>query len=489
MQGSVRAPEILRSGIEWFNVARPLSLQSLRGKVVILDFWTFCCINCMQILPSLRKVEEAFPEEVAVIGVHSPKFTAEHDGRTVAHAIARYGITHPVAHDPEFQLWKSFAVRAWPTLVFIAPDGSVVGQHSGEPDPEKLLQAVREMIERARNGGQLKPSPLPLAGTSTADGALAFPGKMKPLATSTRLQRWAITDGGHHQIVMLSEKGREAGRIGSGALGFDDGNLRTATFNRPQGLICAADVIYVADTGNHAIRKIDLAAGRVTTLAGMGRRGGALPQAAPSLETALASPWDLELDGDTLYFANAGTHQLGRIDLANGTARALAGDGGEAIEDGPAAQARLAQPSGLALSPDRSVLYFVDSETSSVRALRSGDAPAVQTLVGTGLFDFGHQNGDFVEARFQHPLGLCFADGTLLVADSYNGVIRALDLETRRVSDFDDNEFFCADPVCLPAGEPAGVTADAENVYMVDTNNHRIVAYEPRERRYRTWFA
>ena len=416
MPASVHAPELVRPGITWFNTPYGISLQSQRGKIVILDFWTFCCINCLQLLPSLRRVEAAFPDEVTVIGVHSPKFAAEHDDAKVAAAIARYGIMHPVAHDPKFQLWKSFAVKAWPTLVFIGPDGKIVGQHAGEPDPERLLQAVAEQVRIARSAGALQPKPLEFAGIKTSDGSLAFPGKMKPLADG---ERFAIADAGHHQIVLLDRSGREAGRIGSGTPGLADGPWRGASFNQPQGMIAAPDTIYVADTGSHAIRKIDLQSRTVTTLAGTGQRGRALPESAPALPTALASPWDLELDGASLYVANAGTHQLGRLDLATGTIEALAGDGAEAIEDGPARAAHLAQPSGLALSPDRRTLYFVDSETSSVRALHLNSSDAeVETLVGTGLFDFGHRNGEFAQAQFQHPLGLCWADGKLLVADS-----------------------------------------------------------------------
>ncbi|MBI3451658.1 MAG: hypothetical protein HY057_02280, partial [Rhodospirillales bacterium] len=224
---------------------------------------------------------------------------------------------------------------------------------------------------------------------------------------------------------------------------------------------------------------------------GTGQRGPSLGTGTSARETALASPWDLEIAGQALFFANAGTHQLGALDLARGIVRRLAGIGHEAIADGPADDARLAQPSGLALDAAGQRLYFADSETSAVRVLILGDAPRIETLVGTGLFDFGHVNGDFATARLQHPLGLAWQPdgGQVLVADSYNGRIRALDPGARRASDADEG-VECADPVCLPAGEPAGIAvAGPDRALVVDTNNHRVVEYDFAARRYRSWAA
>lgn len=491
MTASVRAPEIDRPGLVWFNVARPLSLAELRGRLVILDFWTFCCINCMHVLPALRRVEERFPEEVVVVGVHSPKFAAEKDPANVERAIARYGIVHPVVHDPEFRIWRDYAVRAWPSLVFIDPDGREAGRHAGEADGDLLVQAIGNALAQYRQNGVLRPGTLDLAPVPSQAGRFAFPGKIKPFPATGEPRHWALADAGHHQIAVLDDSGRETARFGSGSPGLEDGPAAQARFNGPQGLICGEDpdgrmAIFVADTGSHAIRQIDVASGMVTTLAGNGRRGPVLGATDSAAASALASPWDLELAGTTLYFANAGTHQLGLLDLAAGTVAALSGDGGETILDGPALAARLAQPSGLALSPDGAQLYFADSETSSVRVLHLSEL-RVETLVGTGLFDFGHVNGAFLDARLQHALGLCWWNGNFAVADSYNGALRVLDLMLREVRDLDDG-FLCEDPVCLPLSEPAGIWAEGEDRLLVaDTNNHRILEYLPGERRYRTW--
>lgn len=490
MGSVVHAPEIDRPGLQWFNVPRPLSLADLAGKLVILDFWTFCCINCMHIIPILQRIEEAFPNEVVVIGVHSPKFAAERDPANVVKAIARYGIRHPVVHDPDHVLWREFAVRAWPTLTFISPDGYVIGQVSGEPDPQKLMDVVAKTIAEGKAEGELRPSPLTLAPLEDAEatGHLRFPGKIKALPRGDEAAGWVLADSGNHRIVLVDMDGKVRRIVGTGKAGFADGDSKTASFNSPQGLVATSDAIYVADTFNHALRKIDVASGQVTTLAGNGRRGRGLGAPVAARDATLASPWDVELSGARLYFANAGTHQLGVLDLTDDTVARLAGSGAEAITDGPAAEAALAQPSGLALSADRTQLYFADSETSAARVLDL-ESGMVHTLVGKGLFAFGHRNGPFDEALLQHPLGIAVLDEHhVVVADSYNNALRLLDLRVRRVADLDDG-FTCLDPVCYPLGEPAAVTADGDGRLLVsDTNNHRILDFDLAQRTYKTWF-
>jgi thiol-disulfide isomerase/thioredoxin len=479
MLGSVRAPELDRPGLTWFNVPGPLNLGDLAGKLVILDFWTFCCINCMHVLQTLSRIEARFPDTVAVIGIHSPKFTAEKDPANVAAAIARYRIAHPVIHDPAMDLWKQYAVRAWPTLVFIAPDGSVLGTSSGEADADKLIAFIEENLESFKSKDALKPSLLTLTNAPTFETSrLSFPGKAKPLLLDNGIVGWAVADAGHHQIALLDVTGREIARYGSGKAGFDDGPSEKATFRDPQGLATNDTTLYVADTGNHAIRAIDLGSGQVSTLAGTGKRGRILGAYTEARTTALASPWDIILVDNVLAFANAGTHQLGALDPDQGIVARLAGSGAEGIEDTLASEAALAQPSGLSYDPETGRLYFADSETSSIRFLQLGDDHQVMTLLGSGLFDFGHVNGSFLTARLQHPLGLSFYGNEIIVADSYNNRLAVLDLESEEVRELDDG-FTCNDPVCLPLAEPAGVHHDgASQLIVSDTNNHRLVVYD-----------
>jgi thiol-disulfide isomerase/thioredoxin len=485
----VHAPDFGRFDLPWFNVATRLSLADLAGRLVILDFWTFCCINCMQVLPTLRRVEEVFPDDVVVIGVHSPKFEAEREPEKLKAAIARYDIRHPVVHDPKMIIWQHYGVRAWPTLVFVSPDGYVIGHAAGEPDPDRLHEVVGNVVAKGKTDGSIRSAALELELPPTPLGSLLFPGKLKPLPMANDEPRWGVADGGHHQIVELDTSWRERARYGSGKAGFEDGARDLARFNAPQGLIADDAAIFVADTGNHAIRRIDRKTGAVTTLAGNGRRGQRLTRTVPGRDAALASVWDLERRGTELYFANAGSHQIGLLDLGDGAVRPLAGTGGENIEDGRALDALLAQPSGLALAPDGRRLAFADSETSSIRLLDlSGATPVVRTLVGTGLFDFGHRNGKLDEALLQHPLGVAWLDnGRLAIADSYNGAVRVIDLAAGSIDDLDDGRFVCQDALCVPLDEPAGVAVDGRGRILVsDTNNHRIVAYDPATQSYQT---
>ena len=480
MFGPTRAPEIDRAGLSWFNTDKPLSIKALAGRLVILDFWTFCCINCMHILPILRRVEEAFPDEVAVIGVHSPKFAAERKAANVAQAIARYDVRHPVVHDPYMSIWQDYAVRAWPTLAFVSPDGRVIGQTSGEPSPQALLAGVEEMLRQFREEGSVRPGIPLLAEPERPASRLLFPGKIK----SAGKGQWLVADAGHHQIVQFDDQGTELARYGSGEAGLMDGDAASARFSSPQGLAADDRFIWVADTGNHALRRIERTSGHVITIAGDGSRGPILHGSVPAQSVALASPWDVELVDGHVFIANAGTHQLAVYDPASDHLAVAAGTGGENLRDGAAAHALLAQPSGLARHGDG--LYFADSETSSIRRLDliSGE---VETLVGQGLFDFGAEDGPFDEALLQHALGVAVeSDGSVLVADSYNGLIRRLDPSRRTASTIDLGD--CADDLCLPLAEPAGIAVVGPGrLLLSDTNNHRILEIDLKAKSYRSW--
>ena len=469
----IHAPKLNAQNLPWFNVKAPLDLPDLKGKLAILDFWTFCCINCIHIIPTLKKIEEKFPDSVVVIGVHSPKFPGEKVTDNVRMAIDRYEIVHPIVHDEHFTIWKSYTVRAWPTLIFIGPDGYILGQLPGEPDPEMLEASVTQVVEDMKQKGVLEANAKELLQPPAIlpDTTLKFPGK---IAFNPQADEFAIADCNHNQIVTADRQGKITRRIGCGNPGQKNGLFEDAEFFRPQGLCFDGQTIWVADTENHLIRKIDLTANLVATVVGTGKQGGFLKHRGPGKEIAISSPWDVSLKDNRLYFANAGTHQIGLYEIQEGMARLFSGTGAESIIDGPCNHATFSQPSGLSIGENR--LFLADSETSAIRVIDLQGAGFVDTLVGTGLFDFGDQDGVGREAVLQHPLGLHYSKGKIYIADSYNDKIKVLDLETQEVTTVGaSTKIVCDDKSCTRLWEPAGVIEVEGCLYVSDTNNHRIL--------------
>ncbi|MET0645170.1 MAG: thioredoxin-like domain-containing protein [Pyrinomonadaceae bacterium] len=478
-RGRVRAPE-LEGGRGWLNTERALSLGGLRGKVVLLDFWTYGCINCLHVIPDLKRLEAKYPNELVVIGVHSAKFENERETENIRRIVLRYGLEHPVVNDAEFRIWKSYAVRAWPTQVLIDPSGYVVGSVAGEGHYDILDGAVGELVAEAKKRGTLDARPLKFAleRAKTGDLPLAFPGKVLADEKGDRL---FVADSNHNRVVVTKLDGTLLYTIGSGARGRRDGAFQEATFDGPQGLALDPSdnsTLYVADTRNHMLRRVDLKARTVETAAGTGAqlRDYSLRKG-PALTTPLSSPWDLSLAGRTLYVAMAGPHQIWKLDLDAREVSIYAGTGREARTDGkrlgefedPAA-ATFAQPSGVAF--DAGTLYVADSESNIIRAISSEE---VRTLVGGDLFEFGDRDGAGDDVRLQHPLGLAPADGRLYVADTYNHKIKILDPRTRRVSTFaGTGKPGQADGARPEFYEPGGIAFARGKLYVADTNNHAV---------------
>ena len=434
----------------------------------------------MHILPQLRKLEERYPEELVVLGVHSAKFTAEKDTDALRQAVLRYDIRHPVVNDRDFAVWKRYGARAWPSLFFVDPEGMLIGKHEGEYRFDDLDQFVGPLIAQYEAKGTLHRSPsawLLERDREAAGRDIAFPGKVLADKGSAKL---FIADSGHHRIVVASLDGGVHEVIGSGEPGLVDGGYESAQFNNPQGMALDNGMLYVADKENHALRIIDLATKKVVTLAGTGSLAISHFEEGDARDTPLRSPWDVEVADDVLYIAMAGTHQLWAMDMRASTLSPFAGNGRESLRDGPLAEAELAQPTGLTFGGNGDGdgrLYFVDSETSSVRAASTVLTGNVETLVGTGLFDFGDGDGVGSRVLLQHPQGLCYADGVIYVADSYNNKIKRLDPATKEVTTlFGGGEGGLVDGVGADAQlfEPSGVSVVGNQMYIADTNNHVI---------------
>ncbi|SCD85566.1 Thiol-disulfide isomerase or thioredoxin, partial [Streptomyces sp. Termitarium-T10T-6] len=305
----VRAPELIGKG-GWLNTGdQQYTLADLRGRIVILDFWTFCCVNCLHVLDELRELEEKHRDTVVIIGVHSPKFVHEAEHQAVVDAVERYEVHHPVLDDPELATWKQYAVRAWPTLVVIDPEGYVVAQHAGEGHAHAIEKLVEELETEHAAKGTLRRGDGPYVAPEPVATHLRFPGKALLLPDGGFL----VSDTTRHRLVELDADGETVRRhFGTGERGLTDGGPDEARFSEPQGLAVLPDGrVAVADTVNHAIRALDLTTGVTGTLAGTGRQWWqGTPTSGPAREVDLSSPWDLAWFGDRLWIAMAGVHQL-----------------------------------------------------------------------------------------------------------------------------------------------------------------------------------
>lgn len=420
------------AGLVWKNVDRPLTAAELRGRAVLLDFFSPGCINCVHMLPVEAQLERHFGPRLAVIGIDTPKFDGSKSAAALQDFIARHQLTHPIALDSKAQLWNAYGVFAWPTLVLIGPDGRLMRAFVGEQDEATLEAAIASALKDAPAIRNL--APLPRALPAIATSLLATPAG---LAVSHRLV--AISDTGHNRILITSRTGTSLRIIGTGCAGHADGTPDRARFDAPHGLAFHGSALYVADTGNHLIRRIDLKTWTTTTFAGNGQRAYVTSGYSKPLGAALDSPWDLAWDGNQLYISMAGDHQIWRLDTLAGVVGPWAGTGAEGLRDGPRKIARFAQPSGLAMHDH--TLYVADAESSSIRAIPLPDGRSSQdsespvtTLVGQGLFSFGLKDGTAATALLQHDEAVAWHGGTLYIADTFNDAIRALDLATQRIS-------------------------------------------------------
>lgn len=499
MPPRVRAPQFPRD-LTWLNTPAPPSLRDLRGTVVLLDFWTYGCINCLHVLPDLVWLEQKYADQLVVIGVHTPKFAHEQSETAVQQAIQRYGIQHPVINDCDRSLWNQYAVRAWPTLVVIDPEGYIALQVSGEGHLEQINTVIATLLGQESDSvpAPIKPLPQQVPSSNLRTNGqnleLSFPGGIWVDEVSDRM---FVADTGNHRIAIATLDGNLKTVVGTGQSGWQDGNFETAQFNMPQGLTFDAvqQRLYVADTGNHLIRCLDLGQEQIHTLAGTGRQSRLIyPHGGRATEVDLNSPWGLALVYPDLYMAMAGSHQIWVLNLVTNRISTLIGTGAEACVDGSPAIAAFAQPSGLCIDlctdvcTDRPNLYVADCESSSIRQVDLA-TPSVQTLCGSGgLFDFGNRDGVGDQVRLQHCLGICAIDDTLWIADTYNHAIKQLNLDTRECitrwgtgqPGYQDGNGMCdrnspqnsSQPALF--NEPSALSATSTHLYIADTNNHAI---------------
>jgi len=528
----IRASELV--GETWFNIGdKDLSLKDLRGKIVILDFWAFCCVNCLHVLDELRPLEAKYSDVLVTVGVHSPKFDYEAETEAVAAAIERYDIAHPVLNDPELITWQAYTARAWPTLVVVDPEGYVVAHLTGEGHVSGLYSLIDQLIEEHDAKGTLHRGEGPYVAPKPVARDLKFPAKAIALGTrGSQPGSFLVADTGHHRLVevandletvlqtiggngtgeAISAETAQADREKIAVRGYADGGRDTALFNEPHGLaLLPEDIattvgydVLIADAVNHRLRAVNLTTGEVTTVAGNGVQRlidservqaeadqdsdvvDLEPFAAGALETSLSTPWDVQYSPaeELAIIAMAGTHQLFSYDPVSKDLAIYAGTALEGLTDGPADEAWFAQSSGLSIDA-QGTLWVADAETSAIRYVIPSTAtdskqPEVGTVVGAGLFDFGFRDGAPEQARLQHPLGITnLPDGSVLIADTYNHAIRRWAPETRNP----DGTTKPAEvtTVARDLEEPSDILVETDtdgnavSIVVVETNAHQLV--------------
>lgn len=472
---------------DWFNLSKKITANDLAGRIILLDFWTYGCINCIHTIADIKHLETKYADKLTVIGIHSGKFLNERKNNGLESAIKKLEINHIVINDFDYKIWNTFGVNAWPTLVLIAPNGIIFSAYSGEGHIGHLTQDIDFLLQQYHN---INVTSLPYTTETSSTSSLAFPSKIsfekQVKYQGTTQDIIFVSDTGNNRILALNDKAEVIFQIGSGKSGNKIGDFKETEFSFPEGTIYQNGKLYIADTKNHQIKVADLKKQQVSTILGVGNRAinYYLKDNRNPDKIALTSPYDIAFfpNKDSIIIANAGTHQLVKHNLNNNSTEIFAGSGKENIDDGIFPFNSLAQPTGLHVFKDE--LYFIDSETSSLRKIDANGK--ITTLIGRGLFKFGYVDGKYGNALMQHPLGLSDDGNNILIADSYNDAIRKFSIIDKYLDSFiGGNSMDKAD-----LKEPGDVS-NTSNPYIfliADTNHHRILKFDIRTNKVSQFF-
>ena len=463
---------------QWFNVSKNLTKKDLEGRVVLLDFWSYDCINCLQNIEKIKKLEENFGDDLLVISVHSGRLDNEKNPQSVKEAIIKYGVNHPVINDYDLKIWKKFEISTWPTLVLVNPKGRIETQFEGQVNFKKLSKKIAKTISRYRFILNFKPLPLVLEKNKVASNILNFPSKIEYasnfLYNGEKVSALIISNSFDNTVIVSTLEGRIIEKIGSKKSGLRNGDFKDVSFNYPTGLLYSNNILYVADRGNNVIRKVDFTTRKVTTLVGSGLMGDILENEVNAKEVDLSSPQDLEYfpDKNHLIIANLGSNQLLSYNIKTNKIKPVAGNGVRGLVDGKYPKNSLAQPRGLDVYKNK--LYFVDSYSSSLRSFdKSGN---VKTLIGKSNCASGNKNGPRSQALMQSPSGLFANTDAIYVADSYNHLIRKYGYNSKEMSTYSGNGVKGNNVgTATSYSEVSDIILVKNNFYIVDSNNNRIV--------------
>ncbi len=454
----IRAPEFPDS-TEWINTEQPILLSNYRGKVILLDFWSYCQASCLQSQVDLQYLESKFKDGLVVIGIHSPKFSHEHDRYAVEQAIGRQQVRHPVINDSSYAMWKRFRIKQAPTLVIIDTEGYILGALSGIGRRQQVEGLIHNNLMHAEIKDIRNTAPFPFKAPSTTEKVLSYPGQV--LATRNRLY---ISDSGHNRVLECNHEGKITRCFGAPIAGHLDGELEEASFSNPQGLEKIGDYLFVADTGNHSIRRIHIPRGDVHTVIGNGRPATVTTQDYSDPAVAqLNCPWGLHHHKGSLYISLAGSHQVWRWQLSMNHLAPVVGNGKEGLRDGISTESQFAQPCGISSRSEG--LYIADASSSAIRSVRMPDIK-VTTLIGTGVNDFGHIDGPANTAKLQHPMDIAYDEkrDLLWICDTFNNRLKYIQLSTNTVTSLDLEGL----------DEPGGLSLVDNYLWVANTNQHQV---------------
>lgn len=450
----------LGTRLDWVN-AEPQRLSGHRGRVVLLLFWNMSSVYCHNALSEAGRLQRKYPDALSVLCIHVPKFSAEQDRRFLSDAVSRLAVQLPVANDGEWTAWQHYGVQSWPTFVLIDPAGHVTGTFLGDDCLDAVDVAVSLALTRSIS--TTKPKSLQARPVPKATAAL-----LNPSGLALHGDLLYVADAGLNRAYECTLSGVIKRTFGNGLPLFLDGAAEEAAFSRPNGISLDGNYLYIADTGNHAVRRISLMSGAVDTLLGQGRPGRTNDAVIRDFHDAqLDNPTALHVHRDSLLVADAGNNSLCSLNLASRAFTRIAGDGSLGFTDGIGARAKMAHP--LALSGDRNHLVVVEGTASALRSVAVPEG-RVNTLVGQGLYQYGHADGPRQHALFQFPCAAVVDEerSAVWIADAGNGKIRRFDEMTGQLS-------------TLAIGEtllrPSALALDRESLWIADSALGHLYRY------------
>ncbi len=471
----------------WFNTAKPLEKEDVKDKIILLNFWSYSCVKCLQLIPELKKLQDEYGNKLAIISVHSPKFSNEKNEGGIRKAIIRHDITNPVINDADLKIWNQYQVKLWPTLILFNTNGKIYDQYFDLNDSksiERALSDTKKLLNRYNHQLSRNSLPIILEKNRLISNVLESPTKIKYSAKfdykSYSGAAIFIANSAKNTIIISSISGEILAQIGSGKSGKEDGSFSDASFDLPQGLLYHNDKLYVADTNNHLIREVDFKSEKVTTILGSGNIG--LPITSDKKIAAkkvdLASPTDIEFfpNRQFIAIANSASDQILSYDVEKKEVSVLAGSGKEGNEDGKLPNNSLAQTSDLVAYSNK--LYFIDSKSNSLRYLNNQGV--VETLI-KGKLQSSQNNKNSPQNRdaLQNPTGLEIDDSGIYISDSFDHQIKKYNQTTNDLTVLVGNQQN-GDSLGTRTSfdEPNGIISIMDRLYVADKNNNRIVVLD-----------